>query len=82
MVGGGTDAASDDAVRVGNTGVLVLLAALGVVSNSFFATTGVTLARSATQLGFSGTGLALVAGTSSFIAARGSRGAPEASSRI
>jgi MFS family permease len=81
MVGGGTDAASDDAAQVGNTGVLVLLAALGVVSNSFFATTGVTLARSATQLGFSGTGLALVAGTSSFIAGIAVFGAGEVGDR-
>lgn len=67
MAVGAEEPPSDDAAAVGNTGVLVLLAALGVVSNAFFATTGVTLARSATELGFSGTGLALVAGTSSFI---------------
>ncbi len=67
MAVGAEEPPSDDATTVGNTGVLVLLAALGVVSNAFFATTGVTLARSATELGFSGTGLALVAGTSSFI---------------
>ena len=81
MAGAGADAPSEDAARVGNTGILVLLAALGVVSNSFFATTGVTLARSATQLGFSGTELALVAGTSSFIAGIAVFGAGEVGDR-
>ena len=67
MAAGGDVAPAEDAARIGHTGVLVLLAALGVASNSFFATTGVTLARSATELGFTGTGLALVAGTSTFV---------------